>query len=456
MTVLRWLRELVNPSRAARAIPFGRLAIGTVFAAAAIFVGYSLSLMGLNSPLGSDPYRIEAEFPDAAGLDAANSPPVSVAGVPAGRVVGVRQDHGRAIVRLELDTEIEGKVFRDAIVRVRPLNGANILTVNIEAGHRATGALPNGARIGATQTDVPVGSDRLLSVLSADTRAFLEILTQETATGVKDRGNDLAQALAQLGPLSDAQRDIAAMLRRRRTLISELVGETTKIFATLGRRRTQLASAVNAATRVLSVTGSHDRALAAAVRELPVLLAQARAAGAAISETSPGLERAFAALTPGTRAFAPALRNTRAAIAPVQRLVDASRELTRGTRQPVRDLRTLATELGKQADPALTGTKELAEIVRIIADHQEPVGRFAETGGGVVSTQDAYTVGARLRLIGVEPPKPEDLGLGAGTSRAETSRMLGRALAATCRKGTVLACIAGVLTPGVTNAGGLR
>src|SRR5581483_10541113 len=127
---------------------------------------------------------------------------VSVAGVPEGQVTGVSYDAGRALVTIQLNGDVRGKLFADARLRVRPFNAANFLEVDIDPGHPAAGPLPAGGTIDAARTSIPVSTDQVFDVLDADTRSYLQLLTEQAAIALKGRGGELAQALAQLAPLS--------------------------------------------------------------------------------------------------------------------------------------------------------------------------------------------------------------------------------------------------------------
>src|SRR5581483_4927280 len=209
--------------RSARSIPPGRLAIASTFTFVALFVIFTLSSMGVQLPFVSHPYTIYAEMDNADGLDAANGPQVSVAGVPEGQVTAVSYDRGRARVTIELNSDVRGKIFADASVRVRPFNAANFLELDITPGHPAAGPLPAGATIDPARSSIPVSTDQVLDILDADTRSYLQLLTEQAAIALHGTGGELAGALARLNPLSREAKVIGEMLAQRRQLIEQLL-----------------------------------------------------------------------------------------------------------------------------------------------------------------------------------------------------------------------------------------
>jgi ABC-type transporter Mla subunit MlaD len=412
--------------------------------------------MGIQLPFLSHPYRINAEFIDAAGLDASNAPPVSVAGVPEGEVSGVRYDHGRALVTISLSSDARGKVFRDAAVRVRPFNGANFLEVDISPGDPATGPLPEGATIDSSRTSIPVATDQVLGVLDADTRAYLQLLTEQAAVGLHGTGGALADALHRLDPLSSEARQIGSMLAQRNQLISQLVGESTAIFRTLGHRHRELARVLSDGTRLLSVTGSRTREIALATRELPAVLAQGAVTSGAITGAAPIVEQALTDLAPAAAKFASGLRFTREAVPSLEAFLTAAASLTVDTAQPARDLLRLTAHLGVGIAPAIASYQSLNNLLGAIVVHQQPISHFSDAISGVTSTQDGYGPLGRVKFIGIQAPTAEDFGLTPAAAAAPTAgghshlqSMLATALDALCKRSQPIACVLAVATPGL-------
>ncbi len=454
----RFIRELVMPSRRARAVPLGRLAIGAMFIFVVLFVIFTLSSMGVQLPFVSHPYVLKAYFSDGDGLNPSNGPQVSVAGVPEGQVTGVQYVGGRALVTMSMGSDARGKVFRDASVRVRPFNGANFLQVDIVPGTRSTGTLPAGSTIDSSRTSIPVATDQVFDVLDADTRSYLQILTEQGGIALHGTGGELGQALKQLAPLSTEARQIGAMLEQRRRLISQLVGNSDTIFSTLGRRHQELAQALSSLTRLLSVTGARTSEIATATRQFPAVLTQGNATSNGIVTVGPEVEQALKEFAPAAAAFASGLRSTRAAVPALDGFLSATRSLVTKTSGPSQALLQLANKIGVGVGPAIVGYEDLTSIMQALIAHEKPISQFSDAISGVLSTQDQYGVLGRIKVLGIQTPTPEDLGLSASTAHVARGQahsrlevMLSEALRRLCRSGTTdpLACVLAVATPGL-------
>jgi virulence factor Mce-like protein len=449
------IRDLINPRRTARAIPLGRLAIAATFTFVILFAIFTLSSMGVQLPFVSHPYTIYAELDNADGLDAANGPQVSVAGVPEGQVTSVSYADGRARVTIELNGDVRGKIFADASLRVRPFNAANFLEVDISPGDPAAGPLPPGGTIDAARSSIPVSTDQVLGILDADTRSYLQLLTEQAAIALNGRGGQLAGALARLNPLTSEARQIGDMLAERRQLIAQLVAESSTIFTTLGARHAELASVIANATRLLSVTSARTVQLQQATTQLPGVLGAATAATGSFATLAPTLQQALTRFGPAARAFAGGLRSTSAAVPALGRFVTALRGLEHGTAGSGASLDRLTSRLGQGITPAIAGYDDLDAIVDSVVAHGRSIAGATAALSGVFSTQDVYGPLARVKLLGIEPLDPADLGLTAGAAQApgrsgytRLETMLGQALSALCHR-QAIACVLEAATPGI-------
>ncbi|MHB8690343.1 MAG: MlaD family protein [Solirubrobacteraceae bacterium] len=446
----KFVLDMLGPRRAARAIPLGRLAIAATFAFVVLFVAFTLGSMGVQLPFVSHPYTIYAEMDNAAGLNASNGPQVSVAGVPEGQVTAVQYDHGRARVTIQLSGDVRGKVFADASVRVRPFNAANFLELDITPGDPATGLLPAGATIDPARASIPVSTDQVLNILDADTRSYLQLLTEQAQIALHGTGGELAGALAQLNPLSSEAKLIGDMLAQRRTLIGQLVAESDTIFSALAARHSQLAGVIADASRILAVTGSRTAELQRAVAQLPAVLGQATTASDSFASLAPTLQRALTGFGPAARAFATGLQRTGAAVPALGRFVSALRSLEQGTGSSGTNLDTLTRKLGSGVGQAVTSYRNLDTIMAAIIAHGQSIANSSDALSGVFSTQDHYGPLARVKILGIEPLNPADLGLSAAAAKPGASGkspmqlMLGQALSALCRR-QALACAAQAL-----------
>lgn len=417
----RWyLSRRMRRRASSRVVPLGRTSIAVAFAAALGFVAYSFAKDGVRSPFSPAPYRLTVHMDDAAGLDPQNEPPVYVAGVHLGRVVDVRFHDGRAEVSMELDPEARGRVFRDATLRIRPQNAANILSVAVSPGTPQAGALPSGAIIPPSRAKTPVTPAEALSTMDADTRAQLALILAGSRDATRDRGGDIAAALRQIASsMAPAQR-VSAQLARRRTLAAQLVTEIDTMFTTLGDRRRELSTAIAASHRLLRASASQDRQLAQALRDAPATLDELERTLAEFRAAEPGLSAALQRAEPVARRLGPTLRAIRALTPEVTTSLSAVGSLTRTADPAMDDL--LKVTRGMQANSGAMN-EQLALVERIIGaldENKATMAGGAASLSGAFGQQDNRSPITKAIFFGIAVPKPSSFGLPetpAGRSR---------------------------------------
>src|SRR4051794_36711175 len=128
---------------AVQGIPLARVTIAAQAVLAVVLCGWLFTSSGARIPLLDSPYVVHATLPDAAGLDPEDHPQVSVGGVKAGSVTGVEYDGGTdgARVTMELDKDIRGKLFADAVAKLTPRSVLQDQVVNIDPGDPSAGKL---------------------------------------------------------------------------------------------------------------------------------------------------------------------------------------------------------------------------------------------------------------------------------------------------------------------------
>lgn len=393
------------------AVPLGRTVIVAVFVAAIGFLGYSWYQDGVRLPFSTDAFVLDAQIVDAAGLHVDNEPPVSVAGVPVGRVVGVHYENGMARVTMRLDARARGRVFRDAVVRVRPQNGTNVLAVDIRPGTSSAGALASGAAIPASQSESPISPSEAISTLDADTQAYLSIVLSESSQALQGRGGDVSQAFRSVAKAMDPAAEIAATLSRRRDLVSDLVADVDVIFRTLARRRGQLRAMVEASQTILAASASQDRELAAALRTAPRVLDEAEQTLAVARDVSPRVSRTLDAMLPVTEKLEPSMQAARSLLPAMSRLLTATDRFARDAKQPVGDLTTVLRELeGSKAEIELVAAR-LDTITGAFAAQKDRIPAVASLVAGMFGQQDDRSALGRTLVEKFEDPKPENFGL---------------------------------------------
>ena len=260
---------------------------------------YIRSQQRLRFPLVEDgPSHVWVELQNAQGVTPGQGQTVRVSGMRVGDVGKVELHEGRARVRLDLDSEHEGLVRRDATVLLRPRTGLKDMFLALDPGSRSEPAVPEGGAVRVSNTLPDVNSDEILAVLDADTRAYLKLLIGGAGKGLRDRGGDLREVFRRLGPL---HRDLAAINRevvKRRENLSRLIHNYGSTISRLGKEDEDLTALVANASRVFGELAEEDEQISAAVERLPGALSQTEEALVNVRELGEVAGPAFRALRP--------------------------------------------------------------------------------------------------------------------------------------------------------------
>lgn len=444
---LRGLWSFINPKLKAGRIPYARTVLALQLIGALVFVGYTLAKKQIALPFSPEPYYVEVELPDAAGLDPSKEPAAGVAGAEVGRVVEVEYEGGKAVATLRLEPELEGRIFADATASLRPINVLQVLIVNVHPGSPSAGPLPEGQRIEAGRTDAFVHIDELTEVLDADTQAHVQVLISEAATALKGREPELRRILRKLGNLTDTTRPIAEALDERRRKLARLVDSLDVVFATLGERGDQLGRAIEAGSQTLAVTAGREPELIAATRTLAPTLAEADRAVTAATALARPLNSALDQIVPVAGKLDPASEKVLELIPQADEFLDAGAALVEDGAKPVR--------LFEQGTRGLPERVE-DDLIPAIADFGETIAALDKFKGGIAQTADLWS-GAFSQnanngpysqvYFGNTEITPEGLGLGPGAARRRAGRptrlamLAAEALERTCRDTNPAACL---------------
>jgi phospholipid/cholesterol/gamma-HCH transport system substrate-binding protein len=438
-----------------RTVPLGRTIIVLQAALAIGVLAYLLSHEYIQLPLfGPSHYELRADFTDAAGLSGQNHSPVTVAGVPLGRVTSVSYRDGLAVATLELPTSVKGKVFADARARIIPRSALQDLMVDVTPGSRAAGALGSGSTIPPSRTSSTVGFDKLIDTLDPDTRAEVQVLLGQLSTGLAGRAGALRGGLDQLGKLVDLSTTVTRQLAERRSLLTRMVSELDALATELGSHDTDLVRAIDFGRQTLDVTAARSSELSGTVRRLPSTLSALSGAMGAITSLAPPLDTALVGLRPFARALPGALGALRSFIPSGTGLVHDLNTFTSGAAQPVRDLRSTLTALGPAASGLRQPISDLFKILTPINQDKAGIGELGDNFSGVFSTND--TNGPILRGLGFfDNFDPADMGFaanarGAQLVKAQVDSVV--ALTDLCLHVNPVACLVRYLVPGLPGA----
>lgn len=440
------MRTLINNDRiGGTPARFGRTALVIQLALALVVVGYVVSNQRIAFPGASNDFDVRVAFADAAGLNPDHRPPVMVAGVVLGQVTKVDYDRGRAMVTLQLRGSAKGKIHRNATARITPRSAINDLTVDIDPG--TSGTLDEGDVIGPAGNSSPVGLDRVLGVLNADSRAYAQVLLAQARIGLRGRTTEVHQTLAQLSSLMDPTTRVAAAMADRRADLRHLVDNLDVLFGTLGRRGDQLEEVVSYGRKTLDATSAQSTALRASVERLPTTLAALQSGLAGVTSLEKPLGPALTALRPAAARLPKALAALRRFTPQATGLVGDLDLLAKRGSTSSANLARLLGRVGPASESLNPAVADLEPTLSTLNSALPGYARLGDNFSGIFSTNDAN--GPRLRAYGFfEPPNPANLGL-AGASTARVASMLVRAFTKACEDGSIVSCLTRYLVPGL-------
>ena len=168
---------------------------------------------GGSVPLKPKGYRFHTSFAEAGQLS--QEADVRISGVPVGKVKVIKADKvtGRADVTIQLDARY-APLPKDAkaILRQKTLLGETY--VELTPGHSSGGFIPEGGDLPATQVSDTVELDEIIRAFDPATRAAFQDWMQTQAQAISGRGQDLNDALGNLGPFAEDTATIVDVLNR--------------------------------------------------------------------------------------------------------------------------------------------------------------------------------------------------------------------------------------------------
>ena len=326
----------------------GRLVVMVFFALSCFGLLLFLWLaFGGSIPLKPKGYEFKVAFPEAAQL--AQQAHVRVAGVDIGEVVKVeRAPQGNATLA---HLEIEGKYApiskkAKAILRNKTILGQTY--VELTLGPKGSERLPEGGVLDQRRVGSPVELDEILNTLDPYTRKAYRTWQQGVSRAVRDRGQDLNDAIGNLPEFADSGGDLFQTLDEQKQSLGALVRNTGVVFGALTEREDQLENLIRNQDTVFSAIQNQRESWAETWNVFPTFLRESRT-------TYARLERFAKDTRPLIQDLEPAMQDLRPT---VQALGDLSH-----------DLRNLFTNLG----PLITESKKSLPAQREIFTGLRPV-----------------------------------------------------------------------------------
>ncbi|MGH2763257.1 MAG: MlaD family protein [Thermoleophilaceae bacterium] len=316
--------------------------------------GYILANQRLNFPgwmpaIGESQFILRAELETGQGILPGQGQPVNISGVTVGDIASVDLVDGKAVATLRIEERFgRGRVYPDATVLLRPKTSVKDMVIELDPGTPAAGAqLEEGALIEIDSTLADVNFADFLSVLDADTRAYLRLLVHGAGDGLRGGGGrDLANTFRRFQPLARDTAKAARLVARRRERLERVMSNFSKLMAELGRHDDEFARFVGGSSAVFRRFANQNENLAETIELLPSALESGNRAFRRIDRLGRAMDATLGGLRPTARALGPTLRQLRPffreTVAPMR---DQLRPFTREARPIARELRKPARDL---------------------------------------------------------------------------------------------------------------
>jgi virulence factor Mce-like protein len=248
--------------------------IGFVLACVTVLTYLWISFGG-SIPLEPQGYRIEVAFPQANEL--AGGADVRIAGVNVGTVVGLTLDpqDNRTLATLAISRQY-APIPNDtrATLRIKTLLGETY--VQLSAGNRSSGELPDHGRLPDGQVEPDVALDQILATFDPKTRAAFQTWMQAQAGAVLGRGEDINASFGYLPGFFDSSQRLVAALNGQSAAVRGLVANTGEFFNAISARRGELSGLITAANNLFQTTAQRNQELADVFKALPGFELQSR------------------------------------------------------------------------------------------------------------------------------------------------------------------------------------
>jgi phospholipid/cholesterol/gamma-HCH transport system substrate-binding protein len=310
----------------------GQMAAMVVFA----FSCFSLLLFlwisfGGSIPLKPKGYRFYAAFPAATTL--ATEADVRVAGVSVGKVVKIVRDPAgnRTLATIEMQRQY-APVNKDAnaILRQKTLLGETY--VELTLGHRSAGRIPENGKLANARIQPAVALDEVLELFPPQTRKDFQRWQANSAAAIKGRGQDLNDALGNIGGFADKGADLLTVLDRNAATLQSLVRNTGNVFEALTRDENQFRAFIGDSATWLKATASQRQALADSIQIFPTFLRESRSTLSRIARFSVNTKPLVDDLGPVAHDLRPTLVDLRRASPDLQTFFTALPAVIRASR----------------------------------------------------------------------------------------------------------------------------
>ncbi|WP_052665805.1 MlaD family protein [Nitriliruptor alkaliphilus] len=330
-----------------RGIPVRSLWLGL----GVIAVAVALVLVAFRSHLGLPGQSFTTAMVAADQLDnLREGSQVNLDGVRVGQVRGVEYADGRALVRLQLDPDVE--LYRDTTAAIRNRSPLGQKILDLRSGTSEAGLLGDDV-LPAEQVATVTELDTALSALDTETRDALGSTLRELGAGTVGRGPDLNDLLGAGPSLLDDVGTVSETLAADEADLAALLDAAGLLVGRFEGREPELNALVVDAERVLrSLATDGGAPLDVALEQLPRTVDHARSALADLETLAVAGDDALTELRTGSRALGTATPDLRSVLrdAPdtftrLDRVTPPAEKAVRHLLPAVEDLRPLAPRI---------------------------------------------------------------------------------------------------------------
>jgi phospholipid/cholesterol/gamma-HCH transport system substrate-binding protein len=386
---------------------FGRIAAMVIFALSCFGLLLFLWLaFGGPIPLKPKGYRFQASFAEATQL--AKEADVRISGVPVGKVKTIEPDTktGRTTAVIEMESRYAPvKSDAKAMLRQKTLLGETY--VELTPGTPDAKPIPENGTLAQAQVSPTVELDEILRAFDPKTRRAWQTWMQAQAQGIDGYGQDINDALGNLGPFAEDTATLVDILNRQEGAVSRLISNSGVVFGALTERQGQLRSLIRNSNRVFATTASRDEALKDAFVALPTFEDESRVTVRRLAEFATDTDPLVDQLRPAARELSPTLIDLSALAPDLKRLfielnplIDASKTGFPAAQRVLEDLRPLLAQVDPAAD-------QVVPILDFVGLYKEELNAFF---ANVTAATQARSTASRVHYLRTTNPfNPENL-----------------------------------------------
>ncbi len=371
----------------------GRIAVAIAFALSCFALLLFLwTAFGGPVPLAPKSYRFTADFPEAITLQKESD--VRISGVSVGKVkdVALAPEGDATRATIEIDPEY-APISSDAkaILRSKTLLGESYIEItpgtepdgsgdsgnsaqagNFDSlsGDAAVEPISEGGHLAEAQVQDQQQIDEIFNAFDEPTRNAFGVWQQELAVAAEGRGQDVSDALGNLGPFAQDASGVLETLNRQDQALSQIVNSSGQVFDALTRRDDQLTGLIKGNDQTFGALASRDEQLAEAIKVFPTFNEEARRTLTRLQDFSVNARPFARDLKPVARVLSPALRD-------VRRLSPHARRLF--------------TNLGPLVTAARTGFPALRGVFRDLKPVMDGLDPFLANLNPIIRYVDTYS-----------------------------------------------------------------